>query len=138
MTKVSHGPEHYREHRIRASETGLIVKHYRIMPEDKDVVDELVRPYKEKGDAHFRRIRREQRAAEKKREAEERRLAKATALPPPMGKPNEANKPSLMAQKPVEEPEHLTGPRGVMESRNSLHQLPQRRPMLTLNFRRAS
>jgi hypothetical protein len=138
MTKVSHGPEHYREHRIRASETGLIVKHYRILPEDKEAVDELVRPYKEKGDAHFRRVRREQRVAEKKREAEERSLAKNATLPPSLEKPSESGKPSMRVNKPVEEPEHLTDQISARESRNTLHQLPKRRPMLTLNFRKAS
>jgi len=129
MTKISHGPEHYREHRIRASETGLIVKHYRILPEDKEAVDELVRPFKERADAHFRRVRREQRAEERKREAEEMKRGKAASAHPPLeSKPSTSSmdKPTLAAQKPAEEP------------KNTLRPIQKKRSTLTLNFRKAS
>jgi hypothetical protein len=77
MTKVSHGPDHYRGVRANQSEFGLIVKHVRILPEDKAKVEALVAPYKERADLHFQRASAQRKAELKRQEIERQRQAEA-------------------------------------------------------------
>jgi hypothetical protein len=66
MTKVSHGPEHYRENYAASTkDAGLVWAQYRICPVDKPALDALAKPFKDKATEVFRETqarKREERA----------------------------------------------------------------------------
>ena len=81
MTKISHGPEHYRENYASSTrDAGLVWAQYRICPSDKPALDALAKPYKDKATAVFKATQARKRE-ERERCAEAGRQAAAPDLP---------------------------------------------------------